>query len=79
MDKTFKPYRFETNPKEKEMIDKFEAKINIIESRIFGDLLDGENKLLSDREEKIVYSTIQWLGTPVGQNYLKSCGFKLEE
>lgn len=78
MEKTFKSYRFEKNPKEKEMVDKFIEEIDTIESRVFGKLSNQSFKLNS-REEKIVYSTIQWLGSSVGQNYLKSSGFKLEE
>lgn len=28
------------------------------------------NEYLTDREEKIVLATIQWLGTPVGQGFI---------
>jgi hypothetical protein len=31
---------------------------------------------LSEREKKIMISTIQWLGSPVGQGFLKECGFE---
>ena len=31
---------------------------------------------LSDREFKIIASTIQWLGTPCGKAFLSECGFK---
>jgi hypothetical protein len=31
------------------------------------------NKHLSDREESLVVSTLQWLGTPVGQSFLEDC------
>jgi hypothetical protein len=31
---------------------------------------------LSDREKDIVLSTIQWLGSPVGQRFLDRCGFE---
>jgi len=30
------------------------------------------NGTLSDREEKIVLSIIQWLGTPVGQGFIQT-------
>jgi hypothetical protein len=78
---THKEYRFESNPKEREMVDKFleHSDMMEIERRIFGtdpnrsDLYpNGE---LSKREMKIVLSTIQWLGSPVGQGFLDNCGF----
>lgn len=78
---TYKEYRFESNPKEREMVDKFleHSDMMEIERRIFGtdpnrsDLYpNGE---LSKREMKIVLSTIQWLGSPVGQGFLDNCGF----
>ena len=34
---------------------------------------------LSDREKRIVLSTIQWLGSPVGQGFLDRNNFKLKE
>jgi len=82
---THKEYRFESNPKEKEMVDKFleHADTMEIERRVFGtdpkrnDLYP--NGQLSKREMKIVLSTIQWLGSPVGQGFLDSCGFNVKK
>jgi hypothetical protein len=34
---------------------------------------------LTDREKQIVLSTIQWLGSPVGQGFLNDCGFDKEK
>jgi hypothetical protein len=33
---------------------------------------------LTEREKKIVYSTIQWLGSPVGKHFLRDCGYELK-
>lgn len=39
---------------------------------VFGTEENGEPKeYLTDREERILLSTIQWLGTPVGQSFLE--------
>lgn len=80
--KGFKTHRHEQNPKEKEFHDKFLIEhdrkgyedMNLI---VFGhgsrSLRPNDN--LTDRERKIVLSTIQWLGSPVGQSFLNECGF----
>jgi hypothetical protein len=79
---TYKEYRFESNPKEKEMVDKFleHADTLEIERRVFGiDMNRSDlypNGKLSKREMKIVLSTIQWLGSPVGQGFLLECNKK---
>jgi len=36
------------------------------------------NDNLTDREEKIVLSVIQWLGTPVGQGFISAFNAKVE-
>ncbi len=84
----FKTYRHESNPKEKELHDAF-IKDFVEDPR--GDNYKNDaihrismpqdgNRLtdyLSDREKQIVISTIQWLGSPVGQGFLDKCGFTL--
>tara|TARA_R110000796_G_scaffold250514_1_gene379591 strand:- start:7909 stop:8172 length:264 start_codon:yes stop_codon:yes gene_type:complete len=78
----FKTYRHKRNPKEKELHDKFLKEHNIrhyedMDLIVFGDksLSLRPNDHLTDRERKIVLSTIQWLGSPVGKNFLFTCGF----
>jgi len=75
----FKTYRHESNPKEKELHDKFiEQHGNGDMSMIIFPPKNGglsPTEYLTEREEKIVISTIQWLGSPVGQNFLRDCGF----
>ncbi len=76
---TFKMHRHESNPKEKELYEKFLANNDRdMDLIIFG---HGSNSFrpldyLSDREKQIVLSTIQWLGSPVGQGFLRECGFE---
>jgi len=86
--KTNKEYRFKDNPKEEELHDKF---ISMFESSgmanktlsaiIFGWENDRQNcpkEYLTEREEDICLNLIQWLGSPVGQGFLDSCGFVLK-
>jgi hypothetical protein len=35
------------------------------------------SEYLTEKEESIVISTIQWLGTPVGKKFMESCGYIL--
>lgn len=79
----FKTYRHASNPKEKEFHDKFlEEHINDRNARIdllvFSPANEAQTRAvdtLSDREKQIMLSTIQWLGSPVGQHFLRTCGF----
>lgn len=84
----FKTYRHDSNPKEKELHDKFIKEY--VESRHNSGVgleriaLPVDNKgepteFLTDREKQIMISTIQWLGSPVGQGFLNYCGFELKE
>jgi hypothetical protein len=76
---TFKMHRLENNPKEKEMMVKFitnHTDNSDIDRIVFG-TIDGLKvaRYLDENEKKIVLSTIQWLGSPVGKSYLRECGF----
>lgn len=85
----FKVYRHKNNPKEKELHDKFIADhidcekwtcpvdLLVFPSSVGNDTLPSD--YLTDREKRIVISTIQWLGSPVGKGFLSSCGFELKE
>ena len=79
---TFKKYRLESNTVEKRLVDSFvknhtsDTDMSLI---VFGS--DDSNStrpadFLSDREKQIVLSTIQWLGSPVGQYFLYENGFE---
>lgn len=76
---SFKSHRFDQNPKEKELVEKFlesYSDYGMTDLIVFGHTPNGTPlDRLSEREVNIVLSTIQWLGSPVGQGFLKSCGF----
>lgn len=74
--KTLKEYRFKNNPKEKLFVDVFlkdHANGDDMDFIVFGQTEGigfSPNDRLTEREESIVISTIQWLGSPVGQGFL---------
>lgn len=76
----FKEYRFENNPHEKLFVEAFlrDCAKNHMDLIVFGSKSDGmkPSDYLTDREKSIVVSTIQWLGSPVGQCFLRDCGFE---
>jgi hypothetical protein len=83
--KSYKEHRLKENQKEQEFHDKFKEMFessnttrNVLSAIIFGWKNDSQNypkKFLTEREEDICLNLIQWLGSPVGQGFLKSCGF----
>lgn len=82
--KSNKEYRFKDNPKEKEFHDKFKELFeqNTLSAIVFGWKDDRQNypkEYLNEREEDICINIIQWLGSPVGQGFLNSCGFVTPE
>lgn len=83
-----KPYRLSANKDEKILHDKFIEKY--IDTPCITDMslivyppADGSGgtptKYLTDDEKRIVVSTIQWLGSPIGKNFLSECGFEKVE
>jgi hypothetical protein len=81
--KTFKEHRFENNPQEKIFVNEFIKDHGFyahdIDLIVFGQHPNNSmspKDYLSDREKDIVLSTIQWLGSPVGQRFLDRCGFE---
>lgn len=85
--KGFNTRRHATNPKEKELHDKFiesfvKNKYNegTIHKLIFGSEDNHELRdYATEREQQIAISTIQWLGSTVGKSFLKECGFELRK
>jgi hypothetical protein len=82
--KTNKEYRFNDNPKEKEFHDKFkqlfERDTTLLSAIIFGwsdNIQKHPKDFLTDKQEDVCLNLIQWLGSPVGQEFLDSCGFTL--
>jgi hypothetical protein len=84
---SFKMYRHSTNPKEKEFYEKFmrfhnRENYTDMDYIVFGQS-DANGSVpadyLTNREKKVVLSAMQWLGSPVGQGYLHTCGFEPKE
>lgn len=78
---TYKTHRFENNPQEKKFVEEFikqHSEGSDMDLIVFGHNPGSTHPkdYLSDREESIVLSVIQWLGSPVGQSFLDSCGFE---
>ena len=82
--KGYKTYRHKDNPKEKEFHDKFTLQYFQVPKESMDLIVFGQsnkppirpNDYLTERERKIVISTIQWLGSSVGQSFLRECGFE---
>ena len=79
--KSFKPHRFELNPKEKqfhdEFIKMFDERSSTLSKVVFGELNDNNEPkdYLTPDEENICLNIVQWLGSSVGQHFLNKCGF----
>lgn len=84
--KSNKTYRLEENHAEKEFHDKFKEMFDhdgntkkILSAIIFGWKDDSQrepNTYLTQKEEDICLTLVQWFGSPVGQNFLDRCGFE---
>lgn len=81
----YKINRHQKNPLEKKLHDKFikdhcddDMDLIVFPPSLKSDGFESDDKL-TDREKKIVISTIQWLGSPVGQTFLQDSGFKQME
>lgn len=78
----YKTYRHKSNPKEKELHDKFIQTYRYLDMEriIFPE--EGRSSpdhILSERDMKIMITTVQWLGSSVGQGFLKKNGFELKK
>jgi hypothetical protein len=79
---SFKEHRFNDNPKEKELFDKFVKqygeKHHYLSAIIFGwgnDSQTEPKQYLTEQEVNVCANLIQWLGSHVGQGFLAQCGF----
>jgi len=80
----YKTYRHKDNPDEKTIHDKFVEHISYNEDVISQIAFAPDERTggmkpsdyLNPREERIVISAIQWIGSPVGQSFLRECGFE---
>ena len=80
----FNTHRHESNPKEKELHDKFikdfiTYKSDLLDVIVFRAQNDSQtipNDYLSERERQICITIVQWMGLPIGQAFLRDCGFR---
>lgn len=74
--KGFKVYRHTDNPMEKKLHDKF---IKDFDYRMLDLMVLPESQHVTEHEARIIVSTIQWLGSHVGQVFLRDYGFELKD
>ena len=78
--KTLKEYRFKNNPQEKVFHDKFQEyfpHLTSLEQIIFPlNNYGSRSGTITKHESDLIISVIQWLGSHVGQSFLKECGFE---
>ena len=78
MAKWWKSYRWKDNPLERlfyKAWTKEPLQPRLLECIMTNDEY-GRRQPVSDRDQFVAASVIQWLGTPVGQDFLKDCGFE---
>lgn len=77
--KGLRTYRFEKNPHERaatELWDIHNNQSNLL-SYILGD--GQRHGIVSERDELVAATLMQWLGSPVGRNFLRDLNAKFEE
>jgi hypothetical protein len=78
-----KSYRHISNPQEKVFHDTFIKDYNtILATSQIVKMVDGKGdpkEYTTDEERNLMVTTIQWLGSPVGQGFLNKCGFELKK
>jgi len=82
--KTFNEHRRNSNSTEEKIYQtacKWDKENSVIfDQAILGSHSTGRPKnYLTDHEKSIVFTTLQWLGSPVGQSFLSECGFEQKE
>jgi len=85
-----KSYRFHDNPEEERfynsIIDQFDHSSNSLITRV-SYILYGTDDLMGNKAKQVAFEeeiqafllTIQWLGSPVGQSFLRSMGYEKTE
>jgi|APSaa5957512622_1039677.scaffolds.fasta_scaffold83478_2 hypothetical protein len=74
-----RPYRLASNPDEQVFADQWK-KVNKNPSNLLDHLLadnpNGQCQAPAELRDKLVAATVvQWLGSPVGQGFLRDCGY----
>lgn len=80
---SYKEDRFKSNPLEQAFVETFAKEHCGYQDvdRIVCGTTNGmtPKKMLTDEEKRVALSTIQWLGSPVGQGFLRTMGFIKEK
>jgi hypothetical protein len=74
-----KTYRHADNPLEKQFHDAaVDMGVSMLSNIVLplNDRGTGPKRYLTPEEETIVINTLQWLGSPVGQSFLRENGFE---
>lgn len=79
--KGLKQYRFKNNPEERRFAEAWEKQNNPADSQADSSLAyllspDSQKESVSDRDREVAATTIQWLGSPVGQAFLRDLGYE---
>lgn len=83
--KTYNSHRFKQNPLEEQLYVSFIAEMDeraSLDRIIFGCRDEAQSfpkDTLTDRELDICATLIQWLGSPVGQSFLRDNGFERKD
>lgn len=65
------PYRLQSNPKEKVYAERWsELAEKYLENLLYGPNKHNETDELLQRDAIVAATVIQWLGSPIGQNFL---------
>jgi hypothetical protein len=68
-------HRFDQNPIEKEFAEAWDRQ-NVVGNTLEYLMGDGTRRgVVSERDEIVAATVIQWLGSPVGQAFLRDLGF----
>lgn len=73
------PHRFKDNPEEKRFAEAWSQDSN---GRLKYLLCEGDQRFPpapTEREEVVAATVVQWLGSPVGQTFLRDLGYKRKE
>lgn len=80
----FKTYRLDSNPEEvvfhktfrtEHLEAKHSCKLDLLIFPSEDQSGGTPSEYLTDREKEVMLSTIQWLGSPIGQSFLNKCGY----
>ncbi len=76
MSKWWKSYRFKDNPKERAFYEAWrkENEQSSVLEYLMSTHENGRRQPVSERDEHVAATVVQWLGSPVGQSFLRAAG-----